>query len=138
MAPALPAADAYQACTSPARLSNLTDGNYLYAGECHGDLRKLSGAVWVAAHSSAAWCEASLMQLSFRIGMQLTSWCVQKQHADGACTGPLLHHLTHLSVPCCCPPCCAVYAVDPVGNMGQPAAVNLTVDNTPPTFTSIK
>lgn len=44
VAPALPAADAYQACTSPARLSNLTDGNYLYAGECH-----------VSCNSASAW-----------------------------------------------------------------------------------
>jgi hypothetical protein len=31
----------------------------------------------------------------------------------------------------------AVYAVDPVGNKGQPTAANFTVDNTPPTFTTI-
>ena len=30
------------------------------------------------------------------------------------------------------------YAVDPVGNKGQPAAANFTVDTTPPTFTSLK
>lgn len=35
-------------------------------------------------------------------------------------------------------PRCAVYAVDSVGNQGQPATAQFVVDTTPPTFTTLE
>ncbi len=85
-APQLPAADAFQACTSPARLANLTDGSYLFAGEClclacvvlaisHSCLvSRIAGVHLLLALTmpiSCCWLQASLLHI---VALQYTLW----------------------------------------------------------------
>lgn len=107
--PALPTADAFQPCTSPARLSNLTDGTYVFAGARWGE----------AARAGAA-----------------TAPCPLQRLPQPSAAAPRLPHAVPPCPPLLPPP--PAYAVDPVGNKGQPAAANFTVDTTPPTFTTLE
>jgi hypothetical protein len=122
-APIAPNASAYAPCTSPAAIANLTDGNYAFGGEWVG----------LGEFDGSGNGEAKCGRPPGSKGAQ--ACCTLWRRLAQPCMTPRLPDLSLDTRPCVL---IAVYGVDAVGNQGSPVTASFLVDNTPPSFDSLR